>query len=110
MSSATPQVSVTDLPAEAFLLDVREPDEWDAGHANNARHIPMGEVAERLAELPQDGTVYVVCRSGGRSERVTQYLNQNGWDAVNVAGGMRSWAASGRPMTTSVVGATPEVI
>ena len=110
MSSATPQVSVTELPAEALLLDVREPDEWDAGHAPNAQHIPMGELAERLAELPQDDTVYVVCRGGGRSERATQYLNQNGWDAVNVAGGMRSWAAAGRPMTATVAGATPEVI
>lgn len=100
-----PSVGVADvadpLPVGTRLLDVREPDEWAAGRAPNALHIPMSELAGRLDELPQDDNLYVICRSGGRSARVTAYLNANGWDAVNVAGGMMSWAGSGRPMVCS---------
>lgn len=91
-----------------MLLDVREQDEWDAGHAPGATHIPLGELTERLGELPADGTVYVVCRSGGRSSRATAYLNDNGWDAVNVGGGMRGWAQAGRPMLGG--SGTPQVL
>jgi rhodanese-related sulfurtransferase len=96
-----------DLPAGA-LLDVRENDEWVAGHAPDAVHIPMSELAGRLGELPRDGNLYVICRGGGRSARVTAYLNANGWDAVNVDGGMRSWAAAGRPLECAA--GQPEVI
>ncbi|HET9138031.1 rhodanese-like domain-containing protein [Actinophytocola sp.] len=109
MPQQVPNVSVSDLPEDVTLLDVREPDEWAAGHAPNAVHIPMGELAERLAELPAEGNVYVVCRGGGRSSRATAYLNANGWDATNVDGGMKSWHAAGRPMV-SEAGAEPEVI
>ncbi len=95
-------MTVPDLPAElpagVTLLDVREQDEWAAGHAPEAVHIPMGDLAARLDDLPADDEVYVVCRSGGRSARVTAYLNANGWDAKNVDGGMQSWQAAGRPM------------
>jgi len=114
MPSQVPSVSVPELPAElpddTTLLDVREQDEWDAGHAPRALHIPMSELAGRLGELPEDRDVLVICRSGGRSARVTEYLNANGWDARNVDGGMRSWQATGRPLTTDVPGAEPEVI
>jgi rhodanese-related sulfurtransferase len=103
MPQQVPTVNVPDLPAElpagVTLLDVREPDEWAAGHAPEAVHIPMGDLAARLDDLPADDEVYVVCRSGGRSARVTAYLNANGWDAKNVAGGMQSWQAAGRAMT-----------
>ena len=106
---AIPSVMSADLPAGVYLLDVREDDEWAAGHAPAARHLPMSELAGRLAELPQDDNLYVICRSGGRSARVTAYLNANGWDAVNVDGGMQTWAAAGRPLVTDS-GAAPEVI
>ncbi|HEX5404564.1 MAG TPA: rhodanese-like domain-containing protein [Pseudonocardiaceae bacterium] len=99
-----------ELPEGVLLLDVREDDEWAAGHAPNALHIPMSELAGRLGELPQDDNLFVVCRGGGRSARVTAYLNGNGWDAVNVAGGMRSWADSGRPLTCDQPGTAPEII
>lgn len=99
-----------DLPEGFLLLDVRENDEWTAGHAPNAVHIPMSEISGRLGELPQDGNLLVICRSGGRSARVTAYLNANGWDAVNVDGGMRTWADTGRPLVGEQPGATPEVI
>lgn len=95
-------MTIPDLPAElpdgVTLLDVREPDEWAAGHAPEAVHIPMGDLAGRLDDLPADDEIYVVCRSGGRSARVTMFLNSNGWDAKNVDGGMQVWHAAGRPM------------
>lgn len=102
MPQQVPTVTVPDVPAElpqnTVLLDVREQDEWDAGHAPNARHLPMSELAGRLEELPADQEVLVICRSGGRSARVTAYLNANGWDARNVDGGMQQWAATGRDL------------
>lgn len=95
-----PTVTVQDLSSGDFLLDVREDDEWQAGHAEGALHIPMSEFVARYGELteaaPQDGRINVICRSGGRSAQVAMYLGQQGLDAVNVAGGMEVWAASGR--------------
>ena len=103
MPQQVPTVTVPDVPAElpqsTVLLDVREQEEWDAGHAPQAQHIPMSELAGRLGELPSDQEVLVICRSGGRSARVTAYLNANGWDARNVDGGMQQWASAGRDLT-----------
>lgn len=100
--SHVPTVGVDDLANGDFLLDVREDDEWRAGHAEGALHIPMSEFVSRYGELteaaPQDGRVNVICRSGGRSAQVTMYLAQQGIDAANVAGGMEAWAAAGRPV------------
>lgn len=105
-----PEIAVADVPADAVLLDVREDDEWTAGHAPTATHIPMTELADRLDEVPEAADqLYVVCRTGGRSARVTAYLNQQGWDAVNVAGGMTGWAASGRPLAAES-GVAPEIL
>jgi rhodanese-related sulfurtransferase len=110
MPQEVPTTSVDKVPVEAVLLDVREDDEWAAGHAPQAIHIPLGELAERIGEVPQDsGEVYVVCRMGGRSARATMYLNQNGWDAVNVAGGMQVWHQQGFPLVAAD-GVVPEVI
>ena len=84
---------------QTYLLDVREPDEWAAGHAPDAHHLPMMEVPARMGEVPTDTEVVVVCRSGGRSGQVVSYLMDNGWDNVrNLDGGMRSWSAAGREM------------
>ena len=109
VTSSIPEVSISDVPADAVLLDVRENDEWAAGHAPTAVHVPMTELAQRLTDVPEGDPVYVICRSGGRSARVTAYLNQQGWDSVNVAGGMGGWAAAGRPMVADG-DAPPEVI
>ncbi|MEN3582743.1 rhodanese-like domain-containing protein [Streptomyces sp. WMMC905] len=99
-----PTVEVTHLGDDDFLLDVREIDEWRAGHARGAVHLPVSEFVARYDELsaaaPPDGRIHVICRSGGRSAQVTQYLIQRGVDAVNVAGGMQVWAAAGRPVVT----------
>jgi rhodanese-related sulfurtransferase len=96
--SQLPAVDAAAVPADAILLDVRENDEWAAGHAENAVHIPMGEVVARITEMPDGGRVHVVCRVGGRSAQVTQYLIAQGVDAVNVNGGMLDWVAAGRPV------------
>lgn len=112
MSSPVPACVVADVPAGAVLLDVREDDEWFAGHAPGAVHVPMGQVMQRLDEIATaltDRPVRVVCRSGGRSTRVTAYLVQQGWDAVNIDGGMRAWSAAGRPMVAES-DAIPRVI
>jgi rhodanese-related sulfurtransferase len=96
-----PSVSPADVPADSYLLDVREPDEWEAGHAPGAHHVPMMEIPARMAEVPTDADVVVVCRSGGRSGQVVSYLLGNGWDNVrNLDGGMQSWAGSGRDMVS----------
>ncbi|MCX3061809.1 rhodanese-like domain-containing protein [Streptomyces beihaiensis] len=106
--SGVPTVGVDELKEGDFLLDVRENDEWQAGHAAAALHIPMSEFVARFGELteaaPQDGRVNVICRSGGRSAQVTMYLAQQGVDAVNVDGGMQAWEAAGRPVVDATGG------
>jgi rhodanese-related sulfurtransferase len=84
----------------ALLLDVREPDEWEAGHAPAAVHVPMKEVQARQRELPKDRRIVAVCRSGGRSAAVTEALTAWGFDAVNLAGGMQAWSTAGLPVVT----------
>ncbi len=77
------------------LLDVREPDEIATASIPWAVTIPMGEIPARAAELPADKPIAVLCHAGGRSARVTAYLNQNGFpQAVNVAGGIDAWSTS----------------
>lgn len=94
-------MAVPEIADDSYLLDVREPGEWSAGHAPGAHHIPMMEIPARLAELPTERDVMVVCRSGGRSGQVVAYLMGNGWDNVrNVEGGMQDWAAAGRPLVS----------
>jgi rhodanese-related sulfurtransferase len=95
---AVPEVLSTDLPAGAFLLDVREDDEWAAGHAPGALHIRLADLGARTAELPGDREVYVICRTGTRSAYATQALVGGGLHATNVADGMTGWAVAGRPM------------
>ena len=107
--SPPPSVAAAAVPDDAFVLDVREVVEWDAGHVAGARHIPMNTLIERIGEVPHDTRVYVMCRVGGRSAQVTHYLTQQGWDAVNVDGGMLAWDAAGRPMV-SEGGNAPAVV
>ena len=99
MQPNVPVVSVSDLPDDAVMVDVRERNEWRAGHAPDAILIPMGDLPSQIEELPLgDGPLAVVCRSGNRSGRVVAWLSQQGIDAVNVAGGMQAWDAAGKPM------------
>jgi rhodanese-related sulfurtransferase len=87
------------LDGGALLLDVREDDEWAAGHAPGATHLRLGLLgADRPAN---DGrTVVAVCRSGARSAKAAEALRLWGYDAVNLAGGMQAWAAAGLPVVT----------
>jgi rhodanese-related sulfurtransferase len=80
---------------ELFLLDVRERDEWDAGHVPGSVHIPMRELGPRQAELPSDRTILCVCRSGSRSGMVTRALADAGYQVENLEGGLQGWEASG---------------
>ncbi|HEX4056894.1 MAG TPA: rhodanese-like domain-containing protein [Galbitalea sp.] len=98
MTEAT-QISADEAIARgadgAWLLDVREQDEWDAGHAPSANLIPMGQLMDRIDEVPDDAEVLVICHSGYRSWVVTKALVAAGYDAVNVAGGMEAWESAG---------------
>ena len=79
-----------------MLLDVRENDEWDRGHATNTRHIPMGEVPPRLNEIDRSATLHAVCKASRRSAKVAQLLAHHGYEPINVNGGMLAWARAGR--------------
>ncbi|MDF1604608.1 rhodanese-like domain-containing protein [Nocardioides sp. YIM 152315] len=96
------------LPEGLVVLDVREPVEWDYGHIEGAVHIPMSLLPVRLDELPA-GQTLVVCKIGGRSAQAVAWLQQQGYDAVNLAGGMLDWEAAGRPMV-SETGQEPQVV
>jgi rhodanese-related sulfurtransferase len=102
MDETIPEVDAagadTMAAAGAVLLDVRQPEEWAAGHAAAAVHVPMGEVPAACGDWSTDRRIVCICRSGNRSGRVVQYLRALGFDAVNVAGGMIGWADSGRPV------------
>ncbi|WP_433053822.1 rhodanese-like domain-containing protein [Dactylosporangium sp. CS-033363] len=105
-----PTASVGDIAEDAYLLDVREDDEWAAGHAPGAVHVPMMQIPASLGDIPTDRDVFVVCRVGGRSAQVVAFLQQNGVDnAINVGGGMQSWEATGRAMVSEDGGA-PRVV
>jgi rhodanese-related sulfurtransferase len=83
---------------EEVLLDVREDDEWSAGRAPGAVHIPLYELPDRVAEIPGGRPLSVVCRVGGRSAQATAWLLAQGVEARNVRGGMLAWAAQGLPV------------
>ncbi len=109
MPEALPELDVTAVPDEippgVTMLDVREDDEWRAGHIDGAVHIPLMQVPRRLAELDAHDRVLVVCKVGGRSAQATQFLCAQGRDAANLSGGMIAWEAAGRPMVRDGAGA-----
>jgi rhodanese-related sulfurtransferase len=106
-STPMPAIEVTTIAAQdlivtgAEVIDVRELDEWTAGHAPQAQLIPMSKVESQIDSLRDLNSAVVVCRSGGRSKAVTQMLNSHGINAVNLAGGMQAWASAGLPVVTS---------
>ena len=95
-----PVMSVDELAPElgagAMLLDVREVEEWQDARVPGGKLIPLGEVVERLNEIPTNGRTYVICKSGGRSADACEFLRMRGIDAVNVTGGTLAWIESGR--------------
>lgn len=110
--SSVPTVSVTDLPDPLpeglVVLDVREPVEWQHGHIEGSVHVPLSLLPLRLEELPTAQTL-VVCKVGGRSAQAVMWLQQQGRDAINLAGGLLEWSAAGRTMV-SETGEPAEVV
>ncbi|ACL24056.1 rhodanese-like domain-containing protein [Chloroflexus aggregans] len=113
-TAATTTSPATKLPAEInvarlktmldrqenfFLLDVRTPQEFvQDGRIAQSTLIPLQELEQRLSELPTDKPIVCICRSGNRSAAACDLLRSRGFEVINVAGGMRAWAAAGYPM------------
>jgi rhodanese-related sulfurtransferase len=97
-----PEIDVEQLAklreADIVLIDVRNPDEFENFRVPGARLIPLVDVPERIEEIPEDETVYVICLTGSRSARAVEYLNRQGHDTVNVRGGSRAWVEAGHPV------------
>jgi rhodanese-related sulfurtransferase len=112
MTPAISTVAITGvpqpLPEGLHVLDVRDDEEWRHGHIDGATHIPLHELPARASDVPQ-GQTLVVCKVGARSAHAVAYLQQRGYQVVNLAGGMLEWAAAGRPMV-SETGAPPLVV
>jgi rhodanese-related sulfurtransferase len=110
--TAIPTVSIDGvpdpLPEGLTVLDVREPVEWAHGHIEGAVHVPLMELPQRLGDLPREQTL-VVCKVGGRSAQAVGYLAEQGYDVVNLDGGMLEWEAAGRPMVSDT-GQPPQVV
>lgn len=98
-TSIRPPEAMALVAEGAVLLDVREPAEWRAGRAPKARHIPLGQLPNRLAELPAGRPVVTVCRSGARSRRAAALIARDGRQVYDLAGGMHAWANAGLPVT-----------
>jgi rhodanese-related sulfurtransferase len=101
--TALGQVDVRDASRRqrggAVLIDVREPAEWQQGHAPNATLIPLGSLASRASEIPRDQDVLLICRSGNRSGTAQRQLARLGYERLlNVSGGMNAWASAGLPV------------
>lgn len=99
-----PEISVDELAAARTaglvpLVDVRQPEEYEAGHVPGAKLVPLADVVARVGEIPVDGPVYVICQSGGRSQRAADYFRNCGIEAYNVAGGTKAWIEAGHDTT-----------
>lgn len=101
-----PQANAADLPDDLgsagamVVVDVRQHDEWDAGHVAGSLHIPLMDLPQRLGELPAEPFL-VVCRVGGRSASAVHWLQAQGYDATNLADGLFAWTDAGRPLVGS---------
>ena len=92
------------LGHDAFLLDVRQPDEYQEAHVPGAVLMPLAELASRVSEVPPEGRDFVICHSGGRSRKATEALRSVGIDACNVVGGTQAWIDAEKPV---ISGPTP---
>ncbi len=105
--SAVPSIDVDTVAAatgDDLRLDVREAAEFAAGHAPGALHVALGDLPDHLDRLPRGRRIVCICRSGNRSTAATQFLVAEGFDAVNLTGGMQAWAAAGHPVVTAAGG------
>ncbi|MGH9266419.1 MAG: rhodanese-like domain-containing protein [Acidimicrobiales bacterium] len=99
--------TVADRLSQVQLVDVREDDEWHAGHIEGAVHIPKDQLPGRLGELDRSRPVVALCRAGSRSAEAAEWLRREGFDADNLDGGMLSWKWAGLPITGSIVEPAP---
>ena len=97
------EITVSDLALEletnAWVLDVREDDEFADGHVPNVHHIPLGQLPDKIHLIPKEEKIFVICRSGARSQSGADYLISQGYDAISVAGGTMGWISSGREVS-----------
>ena len=94
----TQAASLLNNPNVVFV-DVREQNEYDAGHIPGVKLIPLGSVPDRMSEIPKDKTVVAVCHSGNRSGQATDFLRKQGYTNVhNMTGGMTAWSQAGNPV------------
>lgn len=102
--NAVPEVDVHEaarrMQSGVLLIDVREPDEYAEVHAVGARLLPLSDLTSRADEVPKDQPILIICRSGARSERAAEWLNDRGASATNVAGGTNAWVTAGLPTAT----------
>ena len=105
MPAQVPVVDAHAVDPDVVILDVREDEEWAAGHIAGAVHVPMMQLPQRLqfdpGPLTPDAPIVVVCKVGSRSAQVTAWLRHHGYEASNLAGGMYAWEHAGRPMEAS---------
>jgi len=97
-----PEIDVDALARqrEVPLVDVREVDEYEDFHVPGAQLLPLGELEDRVAEVPTGGPVFIICRSGARSLRAAEFLRAQGIDAINIAGGSLAWVDAGHAVAT----------
>ena len=97
------EINVSDLALEiqtnAYVLDVREDHEFEEGHVPSAHHMPLGSVPDRYLEIPKGEKIFVICKSGRRSQVAAEFLEEKGFDAVSIEGGTDGWIESGREVS-----------
>jgi rhodanese-related sulfurtransferase len=86
------------IESGAMVIDVRDPEEYEAGHIAGARHVPLERLSAETAGGDQSGPVVFYCRSGDRSTSAAEAFAASGWDAHNIAGGLAAWAEEGLPL------------
>lgn len=98
------ECTIADLAAAhaggAHVIDVREPVEYVEAHVSGAVLVPMAQLSSRLSEIPTEGTLHVICRSGNWSKASSELLSRAGFDAVSVVGGTMGWIQAGHPVVT----------
>jgi rhodanese-related sulfurtransferase len=103
-TDAPPSTEPDQIAPGQVILDVRDDEEWAAGHIEGAVHVPLGQLANRMlhepGELLSDQPLVVTCKGGGRTRRAVHWLNQNGFEAVALSGGMRRWFAFSLPVVS----------
>lgn len=95
--SASEAKTLLDADKSVFVLDVRQPEEYRAGHIAGATLIPLDKLGQSLGKLPQNRKILCVCRSGSRSSAAVRQLTGAGYEALNLSGGMMGWQRAGLP-------------